>query len=148
MIHACVNARPVVFPSHRSRLKLKCLISLPPTSQIVSYSASTRTLEGKFKKERHKSDYSGIITTEEYFPGYHSNQFTCALRLTAAIYFTMLSLLKSFNIKQGECHQLQLMLCFPPLLILSELGFIYPPCKPWRDGIDLSASTQDRVKLM
>lgn len=115
---------------------------------MLIFIPSTCTLEGKFKKERHKFDYSGIMTTEEYFPGYHSNQFTCALRLTAVIYFTMLSLLKSFNIKQEECHQLQLMLCFPPLLMLSELGFIYPPCKPWRDGIDLSASTEDGVKLM
>lgn len=59
--------------------------------------------------------FTDIITTEEHFPGRHSNQLTCALRLTGVIYFTALSLLKSFNIKQQECHQLQLMLCFSSL---------------------------------
>ena len=67
------------------------------------------------KKNPTSQLFTDIITTEEHFAGRHSNRLTCALRLTGVIYFTALSLLKSFNIKQEECHQLQLMLCFPSL---------------------------------
>ena len=68
------------------------------------------------KKEKNRSQlFTDIITTEEHYSGRHSNHLTCALRLTGVIYFTALSLLKSFNIKQEQCHQLQLMLCFSSL---------------------------------
>lgn len=96
-----------------SQVTVKCPFS--PASLIflfkIGLPSPSLALPPPPKKTHHS--YSDIITTEEHFSGRHSNQLTCALRLTGVIYFTALSLLKSFNIKQEECHQLLLMLCFP-----------------------------------
>lgn len=120
LVWAC-KGRPDVFPSLPSQLKLTRFVYVPPTRPIVSYKVDFHPLYSHAEvRGGKKSHYLGIIITEDHFPGYYSNQFTCALKLTSVIHFTTLLLLKPFNIKQEECHQLQLMLCFPPLLMLSE----------------------------